>query len=63
LTCIRVFAGGDRRRRLATAISFTAKLMTIASFAADRIVYSLRLVGALIAATLITVLIDRRLRR
>jgi hypothetical protein len=37
--------------------------MTIASFAADRIVYSLRLVGALIAATLITVLIDRRLRR
>ena len=37
--------------------------MTIASLAADRFLYSLRLVGALIVATLITVLIDRRLRR
>jgi hypothetical protein len=37
--------------------------MTIASLAADRFVHALRLAGALIAATLITVLIDRRLRR
>jgi hypothetical protein len=44
-------------------ISFTAKLMTIASLAADRWFYSLRLVGALVVATLVTLLIDRRLRR
>jgi hypothetical protein len=37
--------------------------MTIASFAADRFLYSLRLVAALIAATVIPLLIDRRLRR
>ena len=44
-------------------ISFTAKLMTIASLAADRLFYSLRLIGALILATLVTLFIDRRLRR
>ena len=54
---------GDGGLLSRTAITFTAKLMTFASLAADRFVYSLRLVGALIAATLITVLIDRRLRR
>ena len=42
---------------------FTAKLMTIASFAPDRFFYAFRLVGALLVATVVTLLIDRRLRR
>jgi hypothetical protein len=37
--------------------------MTIASLAADRLLYSLRLVAALIVATAVPFLLDRRLRR
>jgi hypothetical protein len=37
--------------------------MTFTSLAADRLFYSLRLLGALIVATVVPVLIDRRLRR
>jgi hypothetical protein len=37
--------------------------MTIASFAADRFFYAFRLIGAMVVATLITLFIDRRLRR
>jgi len=44
-------------------VTFTAKLMTIALLAADRFFYSLRLIVALIVAMLVTLLIDRRLRR
>jgi hypothetical protein len=37
--------------------------MTLALLAADRFFYAVRLVGALVVATLVPLLIDRRLRR
>lgn len=37
--------------------------MTIESFAAGRLLNSLRLLGGLIVATLVPLLLDRRLRR
>jgi hypothetical protein len=37
--------------------------MTFASYAADRFFYAFRLVGALVVATLVTLFIDRKLRR
>ena len=45
------------------AATTTASLLMLAGTPADRFLYAFRLIGALLVATLVPLLIDRRFRR